>query len=218
MSSLAKLERAALADLFDDVGPQAPTLCEGWNTGDLAAHLVVRESDPLGAPGVVVGPLAGLTRARMDALLARGSWTALVDRFRRGPALLRRVGPLDEAMNAAEFFIHHEDVRRAGAAPASPRPLLLGHEKQLWRQVVVQARLAMRKAPTGVVIENALHPEEPLRVKSGAHTVTLVGKPSEILLWLAGRREVADVELAGDSLDLQDSFWTISSRTRAASA
>lgn len=218
MSTLAQSERAQLSDLFDAVGPEAPTLCEGWTTADLAAHLVVRESDPLAGPGVVVPALAGLTRARMDRLVDEGSWTQLVDRFRHGTRLLRSVPALDQAMNGVEFFIHHEDVRRAVDPQAQPRLLRSDQERQLWRQVAVQARLALRKAPTGVVVENALEPDEPLRVKSGARTVTLDGKPSEILLWLSGRRESADVEIIGAPEDVQDSFWMISSRTRPASA
>ncbi len=41
-------ERAELCDLFDELGPDAPTLCGDWTTADLAAHLVVRERNPLG--------------------------------------------------------------------------------------------------------------------------------------------------------------------------
>ncbi|MBO1030200.1 TIGR03085 family protein [Tessaracoccus sp. SD287] len=209
MTTFAQSERALLADLFDDLGPQAPTLCDGWTTGDLAAHLVVRESDPVGAVGIGINRLEGFTRKRMDAVLAQGSWTQVVERVRRGSRVVGAVPGLDTAMNSAEFFIHHEDVRRAGATPAEPRLLLVDHERLLWRQVAVQARLLLRKAPTGVVVENALDPEEPLRVKAGSRTVTLVGKPSEILLWLSGRRGVADVDIIGDPGDVQDEFWAV---------
>ena len=54
-------------------GPDEPTLCEGWNTRDLAAHLVLRESRPDAALGVVVRPLAGRT-ARLQDKLARGDF------------------------------------------------------------------------------------------------------------------------------------------------
>src|SRR5882762_622635 len=37
------VERRELCDLFLELGPDAPTLCEGWTTLDLAAHLVLRE-------------------------------------------------------------------------------------------------------------------------------------------------------------------------------
>ena len=36
-------ERLELCDLLLELGPDAPTLCEGWTTADLAAHLVLRE-------------------------------------------------------------------------------------------------------------------------------------------------------------------------------
>ena len=36
---LAERERAALADLLEELGPDAPTCCEGWTTAHLAAHL-----------------------------------------------------------------------------------------------------------------------------------------------------------------------------------
>ena len=60
--TLARDERLALCALLDQTGPQAPTLCEGWTTGDLAAHLVLREHRPDAGAGVMGGPLAGYTR------------------------------------------------------------------------------------------------------------------------------------------------------------
>ena len=89
-------------------------------------------------------------------------------------------------------------IRRSG----SPHPR--------GQQVALQARMMLRKAPTGVVVENALEPEAPLRIKPGARTVTLAGKPSEILLWLSGRRAVAEVEIIGEPSDGADSFWQVS--------
>ena len=45
-------EPAQLSDLFDELGPQAPTLLAPWTTRDLAAHLVLREHDHLAGPGL----------------------------------------------------------------------------------------------------------------------------------------------------------------------
>ena len=56
--SLAQRERSALVETMRAVGPDAPTLCEGWTTRDLAAHLVVREGRPDAAAGVVVPAFA----------------------------------------------------------------------------------------------------------------------------------------------------------------
>ncbi|WP_461013210.1 maleylpyruvate isomerase N-terminal domain-containing protein, partial [Trueperella pyogenes] len=41
--SFSSDERRRLADLLLAKGPDAPTLCEGWFTRDLAAHLWIRE-------------------------------------------------------------------------------------------------------------------------------------------------------------------------------
>ena len=48
-------ERAELSDLLDELGPDQPTLCEGWTTSAMAAHFVVRERQPLAMPGILVG-------------------------------------------------------------------------------------------------------------------------------------------------------------------
>ena len=59
--NFAQDERSELCDLLVDLGPDEPTLCEGWTTADLAAHLVVRERRPDSGPGIVWPPLAGYT-------------------------------------------------------------------------------------------------------------------------------------------------------------
>ena len=47
-------ERAALCDTFEKYGPEAPTLCEGWLTLDLAAHMAAREDRLDAAVGLVL--------------------------------------------------------------------------------------------------------------------------------------------------------------------
>ena len=84
--TFARSERAELCDLLDDVGAHAPTLCEGWNTHDLVAHLWVRETDPIGASGIVAKPLSSLYGRRMAEIKQRWEFSELVDRVRRGPA------------------------------------------------------------------------------------------------------------------------------------
>ena len=58
-TSLVKLERSALADTLEQIGPNQPTLCTGWRTQDLLAHLVVRERRPDAAAGILIPFLAG---------------------------------------------------------------------------------------------------------------------------------------------------------------
>ena len=121
--TFAKSERAALCDLLDEVGPDAPTLCEGWQTHDLAAHLWIRETDPIGASAIVAKPLAGLLERRMAEVKQRWEFSELVDRVRNGPARFSvfALPGVDEPANSTEFFVHHEDVRRAGDHPQTSR-------------------------------------------------------------------------------------------------
>ncbi|WP_230208172.1 TIGR03085 family metal-binding protein [Microlunatus sp. Gsoil 973] len=120
--TFAKDERVALCDLLVEVGPDAPTLCAGWNAHDLAAHLWIRETDPVGASGILAKPLAGLTERRMAETKTRWSYEELVERIRNGPARFSvfAIPGVDEPANSTEFFVHHEDVRRAGDHPAGP--------------------------------------------------------------------------------------------------
>ena len=46
MPRYARTEREALAYLMLELGPDAPTVNEGWTTRDLAAHQLVRERRP----------------------------------------------------------------------------------------------------------------------------------------------------------------------------
>ena len=85
MARYAQQERRALAELFARVGPDAPTLCEGWTTADLAAHLVVRERRPDAGPGIVVPMLAGYTDKVQRGVRDGHTWTQLVDKVRSGP-------------------------------------------------------------------------------------------------------------------------------------
>ena len=54
VTDFAPIERAAIADLMTSLGPDAPTLCEGWTTRDLAAHLVVRATRVDAAAGILI--------------------------------------------------------------------------------------------------------------------------------------------------------------------
>lgn len=203
--TFAKTERAELCDLFDRVGPDAPTLCAGWSTQDLAAHLWIREADPLGAPGIVAKPLAGLTERRMAEAKTRWPYPELVERVRQGPARLSVFAfpGVDEEANTVEYFIHHEDVRRAGSDPAPPRELDPEVEDWMWRRLKLMGRAMFRRSPVGVVLERA-QPEEAagepqtIRAMPGGQTVTIVGRPSELMLYAHGRRDQADVRLIGD--------------------
>ena len=146
----ARDERLAVCDLLDKLGPDQPTLCAGWRTADLAAHLVLRERRPDAALGVVGGPLAGHTRRVQARLLEKEPFGRLVERIRTGPprGSVFAIRGADARLNAVEYFVHHEDVRRA-QPDWQPRDLDAGLQDLLWRQLR-SARLMLRKAPVGV--------------------------------------------------------------------
>lgn len=217
--TFAKSERADLCDLLDQVGPDAPTLCSGWNTHDLAAHLWIRETDPLGAPGIVAKPLSGLTERRMAETKQRWEYTELVDRVRNGPARFSVFAfpGVDEPANTTEYFVHHEDVRRAGEHPLPARDLGAEQEDWIWRRLKLLGRALFRRAKVGVVLERlpaigedfpavdpAAESDNSLRVVSGSEIVTLIGRPSELLLYANGRTTAAEVKPVGepDAIDL----------------
>lgn len=187
----AAAEREALADLLTEVGPDAPTLCAGWSTRDLAAHLVVRATRLDAAGGIVVPALAGHLRRVQSAVAAR-PWETLVAQVRRRPWW--SVGVLDEAANRVEYFVHHEDVRRA-QPDWQPRWLPPGHAAALWSGVRTRARLALRRTPATVTV--TAPGLASITAGRGGPAVTLAGPPEEVLLFLFGRQAVARVELTG---------------------
>jgi uncharacterized protein (TIGR03085 family) len=208
--TFAKSERADLCDLFDQVGPDAPTLCRGWDAHDLAVHLWIRENDPLGASGIVAKPLSGLNERRMGEVRQRWEFGELVDRIRRGPARFSvfAIPGVDEGANTTEFFVHHEDVRRAGDHPQTGRDLGPEVEEWMWRRLKLLARAWFRRVQVGLVLERlgsaeALGEPDTIRAVSGASIVTLVGQPSELVLYANGRTAVAEIKLVGEPEAIQ---------------
>src|SRR5689334_9042684 len=104
MTGFARQERSALCATLDAVGPDAPTLDEGWTARDLAAHLVLRETRLDASLGIVVAPLAGWTE-RVQAGIARTAWPQLVARLRSGPPRWSpyALEPVAERANLVEF-------------------------------------------------------------------------------------------------------------------
>ena len=194
----AQDERAALAALLDETGPDGATLCAGWQTRDMAAHLVLRERRPDAAAGMIGGPLAGYTGRLQQQYLERYSYPQLVTQFRSGPPRLSlfAVPGLDEAANAVEYFVHHEDVRRATDG-WTERGLDPGLEDLLWRRLK-GARLMLRSAPAGIVLAREDAGRLDLLVaKTAAPSVTVTGTPAELTMWSMGRGRAAHVTVDG---------------------
>jgi uncharacterized protein (TIGR03085 family) len=211
--SYSREERLALCALLDKTGPDAPTLCEGWTTGDLAAHLVLREHRPDAAAGVVGGPLAGYTARVQQRIRARTPFGDLVRIIRSGPPRLSVMAlpGLDERANSVEFFVHHEDVRRA-VPDWQPRELSGGESDMLWQRLRM-ARFLLRKAPVGVELardDTVLAGDDTgpgaataegaayrITAKNATPAVTVVGSPAELTMWVMGRSTAARVRMDG---------------------
>jgi uncharacterized protein (TIGR03085 family) len=215
----AQDERRAICDLLAELGPSQPTLCAGWQTGDLAAHLVLREHRPDAGAGVMGGPLAGYTRRVQGRLIARTPFPQLVQQIRTGPPRFSVFGlpGADERLNFVEYFVHHEDVRRA-QPDWQPRAISGDLAGLLWDRLRL-ARLMLRKAPVGVELARsdaggATSPSGSGRVritaKASTPVVTVSGDPAELTLWTMGRTSVADVQMEGSDNDiaaLQSPSW-----------
>ena len=198
--NFARQERDALCLLLSEKGPDAPTLCEGWTTRDLAAHLVLREHRPDASIGTLGGPFAGYTARIQNKIAQQHDYSSLITMIRQGPPLfsLFAIPGVDERANVVEYYVHHEDVRR-GAPGWEPRQLGEAMEDALWRRLSL-ARLILRKAPCGVVLRRAGSPgTQPITAKRGTPTVTVSGTAGELTLWVSGRVSAARVQLDGDS-------------------
>ncbi len=203
----AQDERLALCALLTELGPDQPTLCTGWQTSDLAAHLVLRERRPDAGAGVAGGPLAGYTRRVQARLSSRTPYAALIQLIRTGPPRLSVFGlpGADEKLNLVEYFVHHEDVRRA-QPDYKPREISGELADILWSRLGM-ARLMLRKAPVGVELARTGSSESGdgrVRITAKARTpvVTVTGTPAELTMWTMGRTGAADVRLDGSDPDV----------------
>lgn len=172
------------------LGPDAPTLCAGWTTADLTAHLVARERRPDSGPGLVWPRLAAHTDAVRRSIRDRTPWPDLVAAVRGGPPWLLRF--FDGPMNTIEFFIHVEDVRRAQPG-WQPRPLPGPLADQLWKRVG-PAGMAKRVAATVEITSAGRVP----KVAGSGPRLVVDGDPGELTLFGAGRQGAAQVTIEGD--------------------
>ena len=182
--TVAQRERAALVATLRDTSPDAPTLCEGWDARDLAAHLVVRERRLDTGPGILIPAFAGYTERIQNHVAASTDWDVLLDQVAEGPPIYSPFKILDPVANQAEMFIHHEDVRRA-VGDWEPRPLDDQTASALRRPIAMMARLTLRKAPVKAVFRTPQG--ETLATAGKGPEVVITGDVGELLLYAAGR-------------------------------
>ncbi|MGW2249718.1 TIGR03085 family metal-binding protein [Kitasatospora sp. NPDC001660] len=203
MSNHALAERHRLAELLAAAGPDAPTLCAGWTTRDLAAHLVIRERRADAAAGIRVGALADWTY-RVQSAYAERPYEELLRLFRSGPPLLSlfALPGADEAANTVEYFVHAEDVLRA-QDDWTPQPVPPGRAEALWRRLPLLARLeAGRRSPVRLELRQP-DGRSLTTGPAGTPVVRITGEPGELILFTYGRgaRTTLDVDGPADAVE-----------------
>ncbi|HEU4348402.1 MAG TPA: TIGR03085 family metal-binding protein [Actinoplanes sp.] len=192
MTDYARRERSELADLLLRVGPGAPTLCVGWTTRDLAAHLVVRERRPDASLAIVVPSLAGHGE-HLRKRKAAEPYERVVAEVRNPPWWSPVSNPVSDGLfNTLEFFIHHEDVRR-GTPGWEPRVLDTGEQKAIWNAVRFAARMGLRRLHMPVLLRAPGFGE--VRVGGDVPQATMTAEPSELALFASGRQRAAKVDI-----------------------
>ncbi|MFJ2620845.1 TIGR03085 family metal-binding protein [Glutamicibacter sp. NPDC087344] len=202
---LVHASRLALAETLLAAGPTAQTLCAGWQTRHLAAHLVLRENSLLAA-GTIFKPLSKKLDEKLqhdaDQAQSPESYAALVRRFRSGPGKYSpfAIEKVDQAANLSEYFIHTEDVRRARAQWA-PRVLDPEYTEMLWQSLTRMSRLLFRKAPVGIILAR---PDGQRHVaKKAPNAVSISGPVTELMLYAFGRTEHCLVTFEGGDTALE---------------
>ncbi|MDM8084281.1 TIGR03085 family metal-binding protein [Cellulomonas cellasea] len=200
MTTWHALERADLVQALSEAGPDAPTLCAGWRTRHLAAHVVLRERS-LVVPAGLGGPLAERADQAIEDAAAQGAtapgFEALLEQIAEGPRPWHPLAWGAELANVLEFFVHTEDVRR-GDGHAAPRGLDPDRSEALWRQLLRMAPLAYRRSGAGVVLVRPDGVRRAVRRPTGDQGAVVVrGAVSELVLHAFGRGAAADVTLDG---------------------
>lgn len=191
---LARRERHRLCDTALVLGEDAPTLCGDWTAKDLVVHLLVREGSPLGSAGLVIGPLSGLTDRAM-ARVGKRDFRVLVEKLRDPGLTPYAVKPIEVLGNTLEYFVHHEDLRRAQPA-WKPRELAKADEDVIWRALKLGGRMLARDVDVPLRVGRA-DAAGTVTLQKGPDALTIVGKPSELVLFLFGRNQVRDLTFDG---------------------
>lgn len=189
-------ERADIARTLTAAGPGAPTLCVGWESQHLAAHLVLRDRSPW-----------SMSPGRLESLAASSAdpegYAALVAQVAEGPGKATPGYWFGEQMNLLELFVHSEDLRRAGPQGARSTEVDPEHGRAMWKQFRLFSRLLLRPAPVGVVLVVTDGPRVVARrPRSGSGSVVVTGELADVILFAFGRGASTRVTFQGDAADV----------------
>lgn len=187
----ARSERQLLCAIAAEVGPDAPTNCGEWNVRELVAHLVTRDRRPDAGPGLAGRGAAGRWTAKIEARKAEEPFEKLIEQLRSGPPAWW-AGRWLPRIDLHEYFVHHEDIRRAnGHGPRTDIPEL---DDAIWEALAMWGKILTRK--TGMSVKLVTPSGDERMVSAGGPAVTLHGRPTELMLRLFNRD--AEVTLDGE--------------------
>ena len=198
--SFSSAERTKMVALFHELGPDAPTLCEGWTTRDLAAHLWVRENRLDASAGLFIPALKPRLDTVTEEVLER-DYDEVVDDWGKGAHKFNPLRYVDKVLNSAEHFVHHEDIRRANGRTEA-RDFSAATQNELHLPVKMMGPSFLSKSTLPVVLETEGFPPIVTADKHGVAdkgdaVVRVRGTVSEVLLWAFGR-DAAQVQIVGD--------------------
>lgn len=198
--SFSAAERQSLARLFRELGPDAPTLCEGWTTHDLVVHLWIRENRLNAAAGMFIGFLEDRLRAVTNEV-KKLPFGEVVDLWEAGPVRGRWWGLVDARINVTEHFVHHEDVRRANGK-TEPRELSRAAQQELHGALKLLAPRFLKSSNCPVILlpqgfDRLVCADSRGVARRGNRVVTVSGPVGELLLWVFGRESV-ELDFEGD--------------------
>jgi uncharacterized protein (TIGR03085 family) len=204
MEQMSRTERAALCNSALEAGEDAPTLCTGWAVKDLVIHLLIRERDPIAATAIMVPQLEKVAERKANRL-AQQDFTALVERVRNGPPRWSpmAIPPVDQLVNSLEYFVHHEDIRRATPGWA-PRELTDREQRILFKGAATAGKRFVKSVGVPVEIRWTDGQRERTAVlAAGDDPVVLTGEPGELTMFLFGRHQHAGLKFEGpqDAID-----------------
>ncbi len=193
-ASYVREERAALCATAREAGPDAPTLCEGWDVKDLVSHLLLREHSLVAAAGIAVPALSGLTDKEMRRL-KKEPFDRLLDRLRRHRMTFFALPPLDAAFNTLEYFVHHEDIRRAQPGWRR-RTLSVDATDLLWKALKAQGPALVRSTRVPVAVRRD-DTGDSATLLPGADPAVISGPVSELVMYLHGRDQARQLIFTG---------------------
>jgi uncharacterized protein (TIGR03085 family) len=204
MEQMSRTERAALCNSALEAGEGAPTLCTGWTVKDLVIHLLIRERDPIAATAIMVPQLEKVAERKANRM-GQQDFSALVERVRNGPPRWSpmAIPQVDQLLNSLEYFVHHEDIRRA--TPGwEPRELTDRERRILFKGAATAGKRFVKSV--GVPVEMHWIDGERDRtavLADGDDPVVLTGDPAELTMFLFGRHEVTGLKFEGPQTSIE---------------